>query len=159
MLFFLIQKKEVLNRIDLFSENSLNELGMQLETNTQRIMFLVIHRIKFIAMFFLLSTTSLGSFYVYANVLWFGVSSGFLLTMVMIRYGLKGILLLTAGMFPHYLIYVPAVILTMQLSKEKRMWNGRFLIQFLVITLVVVIGCFLEGYINPNIVAKILKKF
>lgn len=159
MLFLLTQKNEILKNTTVFSEASLKELKLRLCGAQQGIVFLILQRVKIIVILFLLSTTSLGNVYVYFNVLWFGISSGLLCTIVLMRYGLKGILLLTAGMFPHYLIYVPAIVLTMQLSREKRMPNGRFAAQFLVIIFVVICGCFLEAYINPDIVAKILKKF
>ena len=35
--------------------------------------------------------------------------------------------------------------------------NGRFIFQFLTVTFVIVIGCVLECYINPDIVAKTYK--
>ena len=159
MLFLLVQKNEILSRINLFDEEHLREVEYQLEQLPRGIFIMIIQRVKLIAVMFALATTSLGSVYVFSNVIWYGVSSGFLVTIVMMRYGLRGILLLTAGMFPHYLVYVPAIILTMILSKEKRVVNGRFVSQFLIITLVMVIGCALECYVNPDIVAKILKKY
>ena len=159
MLFLLVQKNDMLNRIDFFSEAHLKEVKYQLEQPSRSLFVLIVQRLKCIATMFVLSTTSVGSIYVYSCVIWFGISSGFLVTIVMMRYGLNGILLLTAGLFPHYLIYVPAIILTMILSKEKRNVSGKFVSQFIVITFAVVIGCALESYINPEIVAKILKKY
>ena len=159
MLFLLIQKNDIVSWINWFGEDHLKELKYQLEQPSKGIIFLILQRLKLIAIMFALATTSMGSIYVYFNVIWFGVSSGFLITLVMLRYGLKGILLLTAGMFPHYLIYVPAIILTMILSKERRLLNGRFLSQVLMIMLVMMIGCALECYVNPDVIAKILKKY
>ena len=159
MLFLLVQKNDILNKIDFFSEAHLKTVRYQLEQPSKSLFILIIQRLKCIATMFVLSTTYIGCFYVYSSVIWFGISSGFLVTIVMMRYGLKGILLLTAGLFPHYLIYVPAIILTMILSKEKRSVNGKFVSQFMVIAFVIVIGCALESFINPGIVAKILKKY
>ena len=93
------------------------------------------------------------------NVLWYGISSGLFLAIVLMRYGVKGLLLLVAGMFPHYLIYVPALILVFHLSREKRTVSSKYILQLLVISSVVIIGCILECYVNPEIVEKILKKF
>ena len=155
----MMRKGEVLIQTSLFSEASLKELQGQLTGDAAGILFILKERLAIIYSMFLLATTSLGNIYVHLSVLWYGISSGLFLTIVLMRYGIRGILLLIAGMFPHYLIYVPAIILTLHISKDKRTINSKFVGQLLVITVVVIIGCILECYVNPAVVAKILKKF
>ena len=159
MVLLLMRKNEVLIQTSIFSEASLKELQVQLPGDATGIFFILKERLAIIFAMFLLATTSLGNIYVHFSVLWYGISSGLFLTIVLMRYGIKGILLLVAGMFPHYLIYVPAIILTLHISKEKRTINSKFIGQLLVISVVVIIGCVLECYVNPEVVAKILKKF
>ncbi len=159
MILLLIRKHEVLMQTSLFSEASLEEIKLRISGNSPQIFFVIQMRLAIIFGLFILSTTTLGSLFVYVHVLWYGISSGMLLAVALMRYGIKGILLLIAGIFPHYLIYVPALILVFHLSKEKRIVNSKFMAQLLVISLVVIIGCILECYVNPEIVSKILKNF
>lgn len=159
MILLLMWKSEPLMQTKLFSDSSLRELQKYLQGNPEGFLFILKERLSIVFSFFILATTSLGSVFVHMNVLWYGMSSGLFLALVLMRYGLKGILLLAAGMFPHYFIYVPSLILILHLSKEKRTINGKFISQLFVITSVVIIGCILECYVNPEIVAKILKKF
>ena len=159
MVFILIRKHEVLMQTSLFSEASLEEIKMRISGNPPQFFFIIQMRLAIIISLFIIATTALGNLFVHMNVLWYGISSGLLLAVVLMRYGIKGILLLIVGVFPHYLIYVPAIILTLHLAKEKRVVNNKYIGQLLVISFVVIIGCILECYVNPDIVAKILKKF
>jgi len=159
MLFLLLRKNAVLIQTSLFSEATLKEIQVRLSGESPTFLFVLQQRLAIIISLFVLSTTTLGNLYVYMNVLWYGISSGLFLSVVLMRYGVKGLLLLVAGMFPHYLIYVPALVLVFHLSREKRTVNSKFILQLLVISSVVIIGCILECYVNPEVVAKILKKF
>ena len=159
MIFLLMRKNTVLIQTSIFSENTLKEIQVLLSGEAPTFLFLLQQRLAIILSLFILSTTTLGNLYVYMNVLWYGISSGLFLAIVLMRYGVKGLLLLVAGMFPHYLIYVPALILVFHLSREKRTVNSKYILQLLVISSVVMIGCILECYVNPEVVAKILKKF
>lgn len=159
MIFFAFFKREFLEKTSLFGYQMLSEIDSRLLESSPQYLFLVTTRVRVILFLFILSTTSIGNLYVYLCVIRYGICSGMFFTIVIMRYGLKGILLLVAGMFPHYLIYVPAFILTMHLAREKRKVNGRFLFQLFAIICVVIIGCLLECYVNPNVVSKILKKF
>ncbi len=159
MVILLMKKNDLLIQTSLFSETSLREVREHLAGDTTVFFYILKERLSIVFALFLLATTSLGSIYVHMNVMWYGISSGLFLTIVLMRYGVKGILLLIAGMFPHYLIYVPAVALTLHLTKDKRIVNSKFLGQLFVITVVVIIGCVLECYVNPEVVAKLLKNF
>lgn len=159
MIWLLMRKNDVLIQTSLFSAASLQEVQDWLGSGQPIFGFVLKERLIVIWSMFLLATTALGNMYVYLNVLWYGTSSGMFLAVVLMRYGIKGLLLLVSGMFPHYLIYVPAVILTMMLTKEKRTVNSKYFGQLFVITVVVIIGCILECYVNPVVVEKILKTF
>lgn len=159
MVFLLMRKNSVLMQTSLFSEASLKEIQIRLSGESPTFLFVLQQRLVIFFSLFVLSTTILGSLYVYMNVLWYGISSGLFFAIVLMRYGVKGLLLLVAGMFPHYLIYVPALILVFHLSREKRTVNSKYILQLLIVSSVVIIGCVLECYVNPEVVAKILKKF
>ncbi len=159
MIFLLTRKSELLVQTSLFDEASLEAIKERLTGGNALFLFVLKERAAMILALFLMATTWLGSMFVYMNVLWHGACSGLFLTIVLLRYGVKGVLLLMAGVFPHYLIYVPAMILTLQLTREKRVVNSKYCLQLIVILLVVITGCVLECYVNPQVVAKILKKF
>ncbi len=159
VIFLLSRKNELLIQTSLFDEATLEQIREAAMDRKALLFWALKERVVIILALFLMATTSLGNLFVHMNVCWYGISSGLFLTVVLLRYGIKGILLLMAGMFPHYLIYVPALILTLQLSKEKRTVNGKYCGQLFVIIFVVIIGCFLECYVNPKVVAKILKNF
>ena len=159
MIILLIQGDSFLQKTDLFDKATLNALKGQMKSERTLLFVILRERTALILSLFLFSTTSLAAMYVYMTVVWFGACSGLFLAVVLLRYGIKGILLLITGIFPHYLIYVPAVILVFRLTKEKRLVNSKFYMQLIVILFVVIIGCLLECYVNPNIVSKMLKLF
>lgn len=155
----LIKRSELLIKTSLFDKNSLEVLREQ-TVDSGRLFFVVLKsRLAMIASIFLLATTVLGNTYIYMCVVWYGAASGLFLTIVLLRYGMKGVLLLWAGLFPHYLVYVPAVILSMRINRDRREVDGRFCMQFVMISFVVITGCLLECYVNPYVITKILRNF
>lgn len=132
-------------------------------------------RLKNVAFLAVMATTYLGLAVISGMVLWYGAAAGMFLTAVVLRYGMKGILLAVTGVFPQYLFYVPAVIILMvwgeQLCRSiyfkntQRLEEGgysrlsRRLLQLGLVIIVVIIGCVLESYVNPSLLAKLLKIF
>ncbi len=122
-----------------------------------------------------LSTTYLGLAVCSGVVLWYGVCTGAFLATAVIRYGLKGILLVVVGIFPQYLVYVPAMIImlfwcqkvyrtiyldrTYALEHDKNFLFPKFLLQLLGIVMFFVVGCVLESFLNPYLLRGLLKIF
>lgn len=107
---------------------------------------------------------------------WQSFAAGFLMAASVAVYGLKGILLMGCAFFPQYLIYIPLYIAVIYLSdflkKRTGTWSGRgapggsrmrnvllLLAVCLVIMTLYITGIFLESYINPFLLKKILKIF
>lgn len=108
---------------------------------------------------------------------WMGTMAGVFLSVASIRYGLKGIALIAAGILPQYLLLVPACIMLMswcyQLSAAlyhpekaadfrygtKKQYLMRKAAQFLVILGIIIIGSAMESYINPMLLSAFLKIF
>ena len=104
---------------------------------------------------------------------WYGLSAGAFLATLMLRYGIKGILLAVISMFPQYLVYVPVVLALLLWCQE--LFRGiyvrgeysaadrGFLVKkagrLLVLMAVLVVGCMLEAYMNPFILMGFLKIF
>ena len=129
-----------------------------------------------------LSTTWLGLAATWTCAAWLGISFGMLVMASVLRYGLKGILLILVGVFPQILVYFPVALLLLQWSYEfctamyfpSRASRGAFgsgepleknqmirrkVVQFLFLLIVVIIGCILESYVNPKLVSNLLKIF
>lgn len=122
----------------------------------------------------ILATTYLGYAVCMGVTAWCGMSVGVYLSVLCIRYGLKGIALAVIGIFPQFLLFVPAVWMLLGWCEslyraiysrgmgaeacektfviKKVGWLG-------VIAAIVVAGCFLESYISPGLLIGYLKVF
>ena len=125
----------------------------------------------------ILATTYIGIYAVPLFALWMGAMAGIFLSVASIRYGLKGIVLIAAGILPQYLLLVPACVMLMnwcyQLSAAlyhperaadlrygtKKQYLLRKAAQLLVILGAVMIGSAIESYINPMLLSAFLKIF
>lgn len=125
----------------------------------------------------ILSSTYLGLAGIYIYIGWFGLASGIFLAGAGIHYGTKGILLFLGGMIPHQIVLIPCSIVLVcwcyrmctalyypnrcpePMYGNRKQFAIRKLIQFQVILGVVIIGCFMECYVNPYVVTKLLKIF
>ena len=107
---------------------------------------------------------------------WQSFAAGFLMAASVAVYGVKGILLMGTAFFPQYLLYIPLYIAVFYLSAYLRQRGGvRFgghgtggrrvkrMLLFAglcaVLLAVHVAGIFLESYVNPFLLKKILKFF
>lgn len=145
------------------------------EINGESMFFYVIgERVPMLLLLLLLAFTSLGIISGILMLTWQGFSIGFMLSTAIAKYGGKGILLVLGGMFPQYLFYFPVYLLYCCLalclrqklygegkerSGERRYIYGAGLAATVGLLLVYVAGIFLESYLNPIILKKILKIF
>lgn len=124
-----------------------------------------------------LSTTVLGMIAAYAVVLWQGIMTGMVITAATIRYGIKGILLILGGMFPHQCLLIPAGVMLLGWCLEnyscihicgkgvapcfrnKRQQLLHQGLSLMWILLVLFIGCILESYVNPILICDLVKIF
>ncbi len=135
------------------------------------------HRLFTVCMLGLLATTMIGLPVVCGYVCYMGLSAGCLLSVAVIRYGIRGLFLMAAGIFPQGLMLVPgyaamfiwAVGVNRMLyfrgaGREPYTGYGRqaYLkkaLQMVGIIVIVIIGCLLESYVNPKILQFVLKIF
>lgn len=122
----------------------------------------------------ILATTYLGLVVCAGAAFWYGLSAGAFLAALILRYGLKGILFALVGIFPQYLLYAPALAALLvwgaQLNRSiyfkgyegrgggKYFWLGKAL-RFFGILFVMVLGCILESFWNPQLMLALLKIF
>lgn len=136
--------------------------------------FVLLHRLKQVAVPAILSTTYLGLAVSYLFVWDLGLAFGMFLASAVIRYGLKGILLQLIIMFPHSFFYLPAFLGTflwcentcreIYFSSEKDLFKNREKqvkkgLQLVGILALLLAGCFAESYWNPPLLEKLLRNF
>jgi len=124
----------------------------------------------------ILATTFAGIVTTYLFVLWTGVCGGVAAAVSLMRYGAKGCLLLAGGMMPHFLCYIPAFLMLANWcfqvcgrlyypvvdyteTHDKKQKNRGLVKNFCMLHVVVIIGAILESYVNPGLMAELLKIF
>ncbi len=157
--------------------NALNRIKYLEVDGAALLRYVLGEKAKIFFLLVILSTTFAGIASSYGFVLWQGVLTGMFITAATIRYGMKGILLMIAGMFPQQLLLVPAWVMLLnwccqlcchfyyphkdcepEYSNRKR-YAVRKGVTFLWITGVVIIGSILECYVNPILITEVLKIF
>lgn len=139
--------------------------------------YILKNRIEFFVLLILSSFTSLMNLFFYIIFLWCGVSIGVITVTLIIKFGIKGIVLLFGLLFPHMFIYVPCFLgligfLHKLKNAEKNLYpefnvSGNagnkvlsvFLLMILGFGLVLFLGVLLESYVNPLILKKITNLF
>lgn len=135
-------------------------------------------RILCVGILLLLSFTVLGIFAVGGYLIYAGFSAGCLLSVAAIRYGVRGIALVAAGVMPQGIFLIPGFLLlfgwgadsyqllhgyrgmvNMYLKGDTRTLWVRKGLQLGVILLLILSGCLLESYVNPKAMQMILKIF
>lgn len=159
MIVTFTQKSDLLLHSTVLNEETLGFLLRRTGDSKALFLYVVKERSWVLLVLFLLSGTYLATLCIYGTVIWYGTGIGTLLAIALMRYGFSGILLLMAAGLPQYLLYVPAMMITLQLCKEKREISRKLFLQFGLMETVVIIGCFLESYVNLMLVEKILEKF
>ena len=121
----------------------------------------------------IMATTYLGWIFCGGVTVKYGFSVGFFLSTAVFRYGIKGILLGIVSIFPHYLCYLPAMILLLRWCEDmhrsiyfyhhttgqgKKSLPGR-LGKLALIWIALVFGCLLECFVNPALLKGFLKFF
>lgn len=145
------------------------------EINGQNLFFYIIgERVPMLLLLLILAVTSLGIAGGILMLDWQGFSVGFMLSTAIAKYGVKGILLVLGSLFPQYVFYFPVYILYCHLAiylrqrlhkdrmgngSDRRYTYGAWLVAAIGIQLIFITGIFLESYLNPIILKKILKIF
>lgn len=166
-----------LQDMELLNVSSLSRLRYMEINNGTFFLYVFCERMETVLLLCLLSTTYLGIIAVYGYTLGMGMVAGVVLSVASIRYGLKGILLILASIFPQYLFLVPACIMLMgwccrlctalyhpERSSEmgigiRKQYLLRKVIQIMIIIGIIFVGCIVESYINPMILSAFLNFF
>lgn len=174
--------------MNMGNEILLGDAGIFNTASMNRLKYIEINEGKFFAyvlrqrlggciVLLILSTTTLGLVSAYGVVLLQGMMTGMLMTAAVIRYGIKGLLLILGGMFPHQCLLIPGGAMMLGWCLENYYWFHRYGkgtipyfrsrrqqlfhqgILLLWILLVMLIGCVLESYVNPILISDLIKVF
>lgn len=161
----------------IFNTASINRLKYVEINDGKFFTYVLRQRLGSCIVLLILSTTTLGLISAYGAVLWQGMITGMLMTAAVIRYGIKGLLLILGGMFPHQCLLIPGSIMLLGWCLENYYWFHRYGkgavpyfrsrrqqffrqgILLLWILLVMLIGCVLESYVNPILISDVVKIF
>ena len=102
-----------------------------------------------------LSFTKAGKAAAVLFLIWTGISAGTLISAAVLNMGIKGSILCLVGLFPQFLLYIPAyvVLLWYCYTVPQTHWN---LQKTIFVSLAMSVGIILEMYVNPIIVKAFL---
>ena len=172
ILIMKIGENILLEKTGIFDEEVLYHMKYMTVDNNSLFCYVLRKRLLAVLVLAVLSTTYLGMAICVGAALWYGAAAGGLLAVMVLRYGMKGILLAAASLFPHYLIYFPAIFTLLAwgesvygsiyhrigLETEKNVLIKKTG-QLAAIIGMTVAGCALEGYVNPEVFLSLLKIF
>lgn len=175
MLIMNMEKSLFLENTGVLDEYSLYHMKYMTVDSSALFYYVLRIRLKSILTLVVFATTYLGLVVCIGASFWYGLSAGSFLAAVMIRYGIKGLLFAFTGIFPQYILYVPAMVglliwcenvnrsiyfrSTLETEQEGgNNWPKR-LLKLVMIILMFLLGCLLESFVNPGIMSKLLNIF
>ncbi len=162
------------NQIDILDTNYFSEIRSVTIEYPVLFRYVLWKNFRIFILFWVFCSTALGIPYITLSVLYAGFQSGFFLAVILMRYNIKGILLLIGYTFPHYIIYIPLALLclrsgywlcksmyydTRMNKKGKAERIAKHMILIVILGAVLVIGSLLETYAGSFILKKILLLF
>lgn len=175
MFFVNFGESILLENTGLLDEYTLYEMKYS-DVDSSALFYYVLRlRIGRILLLALLATTYFGIVVCGGTALWYGICSGIFLATAVIRYGIRGILLVIVGIFPHYIVYVPVMIAmflwcqstyrmiyldrSIGWNKADRLVLSKKILQLAGIIAIFVVGCVLESFVNPALWKGLLHFF
>ncbi|MBU9739010.1 stage II sporulation protein M [Diplocloster agilis] len=173
---------------NLFGKNYLNQTGIlsdyflskykYMEIDYGNLFFYILgKRSMGILFLWIMGVTVLGCPAVWLYLVWYGFSAGMILSMSVMKFGVKGLMLCVGGILPQYVVYVPLLIffLVKVHGMSAQLYYGKYLsgssyqpkkqlivpyVLVLVMTMGgILAGTFLETYVNTGFLKLILKNF
>ncbi len=174
ILFSKIFKNLYWNQIDLIDSTYLNKIKSTKLDYSLLFNYVLWKNFRTFAIFWIVCITPLGIPYISLSLLYCGFQSSFFVTVILMKFGIKGILLIFGYTFPHYLIYILVVFLCLRsgywlsnslysglkLNKRNKVEQIiKHLVFIIILAGVLLLGSVLETYIGSNILKKILILF
>jgi hypothetical protein len=161
----------------LFSDTVLSGFAQRLTDRDGLFYYVLEKRSAGYAMIALLGLLLIGKVMYWCVAAWGGASLGFVLSGCVLTYGAKGTLLFLAMVLPQYVLYVPLYVTAFMQSEGmwqylfahdnsivKRPYTKRqalvwYLLLFGIGFGILMIGCYIESYINPTLMKWVLRFF
>ncbi len=139
--------------------------------------YILKHRLFTLCMLSLLATTMFGISAICIYICYLGFTAGCLLSVAVIRYGIRGLIFMMAGIFPQGILLIPGYVALFlwaaginrvlyakgtymdSFERYSRQFYLKKGMQLIGILIVVIIGCLLESYVNPRMLHLALKFF
>ncbi len=128
----------------------------------QRLFFYYCMKERFPGMLLLLITGPcfLGVGLAHLSVAWRGFSFGTMLSLAVVRMGVRGLGIGICAMLPHYLIYIPVLIGAWKLIWTFHHYGGKKIVNYVLccigLLLLYSVGIFIEAYGNPYLLKILL---
>lgn len=167
-------KSILLEDTGLFDEYTLYRMKYMTVDGNALFCYAFRKRIMMLLIMAILSTTYLGYVVCAGTAAWYGMSTGIFVTVLTLRYGVKGLVFAAVSIFPQYLFFVPAVVMMlgwceslyraiysrgMSVDEGDRNFLMKKLGRLGIIVILAILGCLAEGYINPRLLIGYLKVF
>jgi stage II sporulation protein M len=169
-----VLKDSYWNQIDLLDAAYLSKIKNAVIDYSVLLRYVLWRTFSIFILFWILSATVLGIPYITLTLIYTGFQCGFFLSIILMGYGLKGILLILGYTFPHYIIYIPVAMLCLRSgywlctrlyheskisSKSKVKIVTKHMIVIMILGVLLFIGALLETYAGTFILRKILLLF
>lgn len=158
----------------LFDEDTLYQMKYMTVDSGALFCYILRKRTCVLLVLSVAATTYLGMAVCMGAACWYGFSAGVFLSALLLRYGIKGIVLAVVSVFPQYLLYVPAFWLFLKWAEHlyrsiysrsaaydasDKGFALKKLGKLALILVLTALGCLLEGYVNPRLLLGYLKVF
>ena len=127
VLFMHVGRDVLLTEEGIFASSDIRRLqGVQINEG-HFFTYVLRKRIQRMLIPILLSMTIMRTIAVYGCLIWQGIIMGMTLTAAIIRFGIKGILLILAGIFPHQFLLFPAMLILLVWCYENCSTKGYYM--------------------------------
>jgi stage II sporulation protein M len=172
-----IFSKQYMNQTGILSEYFIMKYKYMDFNHNQLFLFILQKRLKWVILLWGLGFTMIGVPVIWGYCGWLGFSAGMLLSLSVMRLGFTGVVICFLGLIPQIFLYIPGILLLLNQAYAMSLFHyeGRGLRQsykrgrsqttsayitlLCIVLMIIIIGNFLESYVNPNIIGNLLKKF
>lgn len=162
------------NQINIIDDKYISRIRGAILDHSVLLKYVLWNNFRIFILFWILCSTALGIPYIILSLAYAGFKIGLFITVIMMRYGIKGILLLFAYTFPQFLVYIPVAFVCIRagywlcksMYHETRLsTKGKIervvkrLGLIFILGIILFLGCLMETYIGSFILQKILYLF
>ncbi len=162
------------NQINIIDGEYISKIRDTIINHSILLKYVLWNNLRIFILFWIFCSTALGIPYITLSLAYGGFKMGLFIAVILMRYGIKGILLLFAYTFPQFLVYLPVAFVCLRAgywlcksmyhetrlgSKGKIERVVKHLGLIFVLGIALILGCLMETYIGSFILQKILYLF